>query len=539
MWIRSVGTKRKSADEIALELELAKARERASVASERATNAAIKRIKLESQVATSRYGYIGTIKPSIFGPAIMNNAVESDPWWTVPLAAKNFQYHSVRKGADGTFEVGNAITVPFTFPVGCAEDDVQNSFLQVFQPAISALREINPATTIVDTSTVQYLKVNSDPKNNLKPDITAFFVGGTKTATKVLWLMKLKRRTNGSFSRTHQGEILLYMVNTLECHQTDRQFMNGALYDGKYAQFFKVARSNEDVHCLQSYGFAVTFTSVLDLQDRKNADTFAAFLMQNSQQDTGLNIAPRDPRFCEILGVGGTSYVFGTNDGDDCVIKLAKTGIDLTRERNILKIVAAIPRVIHLHKYDANLGTQDCLYLTPPLTRITSLTFAHLKSLVEKNGPLRKLHDAGLVHRDVRPANIMQDAEGNVYLVDLGACAEKDTIVQYEGTLRYASDDILTLMIHQKTLLPKHTPTVADDLMSVVRCAITVERRLLVPPTRKAEDVKAYWDDTNTFSNHRTPTAIQAMLTACQGENHDALVRAFNAYVSPEGGETK
>ena len=87
MWIRSVGTKRKSADEIALELELelAKARtfaaserasaasERASAASERATNAAIKRIKLESQVATSRYGYIGTIKPSIFGPAMMEH----------------------------------------------------------------------------------------------------------------------------------------------------------------------------------------------------------------------------------------------------------------------------------------------------------------------------------------------------------------------------------------------------------------------------------------------------------------------------------
>ena len=91
---------------------------------------------------------------------------------------------------------------------------------------------------------------------------------------------------------------------------------------------------------------------------------------------------------------------------------------------------------------------------------------------------LRSAHEVGVVHRDVRPENIMQGADGKAVLNDWGcSCVGEEkmgdfvfALVPFQGTFRYASDAVLKAAGagHERKPAPK------DDLHSVVRTVIAL-----------------------------------------------------------------
>src|SRR5205823_3984395 len=74
-----------------------------------------------------------------------------------------------------------------------------------------------------------------------------------------------------------------------------------------------------------------------------------------------------------------------------------------------------------------------------PLTTDQVFRFAR-----DLTNALSALHDAGVVHRDVKPANVMITSDGDAVLLDLGVVRTDDdeTITasqSFLGTLRYAA----------------------------------------------------------------------------------------------------
>lgn len=77
-------------------------------------------------------------------------------------------------------------------------------------------------------------------------------------------------------------------------------------------------------------------------------------------------------------------------------------------------------------------------------------------------------HRAGIVHRDVKPGNVMLDAHGGVFLTDSGIAKRQDGTVTdaFTGSVGYAAPE----RFHHKAFGPPNGP--AGDLFSVgaTRC---------------------------------------------------------------------
>ncbi|HEX6360598.1 protein kinase domain-containing protein [Actinophytocola sp.] len=170
-------------------------------------------------------------------------------------------------------------------------------------------------------------------------------------------------------------------------------------------------------------------------------------------------------RIEELLGRGGMGEVhraYDTSHDRHVALKRLPTFADLefrARFRREAKLVAALdqPHVVPIHDHgeiDGRLYLDMALIEGPDLKRVLAdgplSPERTIQVLTQVASALDAAHAAGVLHRDVKPANILLDEAGNAYLADFGIArplAEDVTQLtntgDYVGTLDYMAPERL------------------------------------------------------------------------------------------------
>lgn len=225
-----------------------------------------------------------------------------------------------------------------------------------------------------------------------------------------------------------------------------------------------------------------------------------------------------------VIGEGATSTVYAaTFQGHMGVLKCLKHGfvhladhellvLELLRHNNVI----GIPR----HVTGIRNGV---LFFGEELTRVDSLDREKLSDLVDC---LRAAHKAGVVHRDVRPDNIMQDSEGRISLIDWGFAHRKTptaTIPEFQGTFQYASEEVLASAISGELRKPQPK----DDLASLVRVMLSMlspslQDELAEIQANGLSAAQSFWADKRKANQHYE--WVFELANSC---NYDALKAAM------------
>lgn len=176
---------------------------------------------------------------------------------------------------------------------------------------------------------------------------------------------------------------------------------------------------------------------------------------------TGTTIAGY--RIDRVLGTGGMAVVYeATQLSLDRIVALKVLAPNLSadptfveRFRREAMLQAALEHSNIVTVYEAG-ETEEGLFLAMKLVRGTNLKQLVLDSQVDPERTLRILeqiasaldaaHDAGLIHRDVKPQNMLVDADDRAFLADFGLTkgARERGITrtgQYLGSLDYVSPE--------------------------------------------------------------------------------------------------
>ena len=156
-------------------------------------------------------------------------------------------------------------------------------------------------------------------------------------------------------------------------------------------------------------------------------------------------------RILERIGRGGMATVYHADDrksGRDVAIKfispaLAENENFLNRFRREVKLVARLdhPNIVPVYDYGEQEGYA---YLVMPYLPVGSLTDRMRqgplsldeggKLLSQVAGALDYAHRQGIVHRDVKPSNILLDDQGNALLGDFGLARSHESTLSLTGS---------------------------------------------------------------------------------------------------------
>jgi len=432
-----------------------------------------------------------SLTPSELCQAMEKEGNDIDHWFR---AHHELRFNAMSQGS-GCFTAGPANRSSFFTQDDVKEDSVQAAWKPTFLHVIELAKQNN--VFWADTHDRPWLnQPAADDRNKKAPDAVALANDGHPAPDLVIAFHDNKASCGGKFSREDQGKLFVYCVLVQEYYQRTRPFLPCSLFDGRYAQCFKVVRSrNPALH-----PFYVDRSPVLDLSKHADAQLYAAFLMDRAS--SGFNLEKLHPCAGTVIGRGATSLVFTHKQHDDCVIKVAYASWDHSNERRILRELAGAGGMLRLHP-DDDADDKACLLLTPKLERLERRRLVSLLgTLIDRDGHLRQLHARGFVHCDVRPPNVMK-APGEILraaLVDFGAVRHADEEDYFtHGTLAYASSRVLDAY-EANTKIQVAT---VDDMVSFARCVIAVyhnvvdDERIL---SNNVDRIRVCWQEIEAIS---------------------------------------
>lgn len=157
---------------------------------------------------------------------------------------------------------------------------------------------------------------------------------------------------------------------------------------------------------------------------------------------------------CRELGIGATATVFeavDTNNGERVAIKLIRAVDEATlrRVRREAEVLAGSDHPYLLPIRSVEVADDGRYFLVmplvdgKPLSRMIhdpeGLTFDRIAEILAKIAEaLEVVHQIGLLHRDVKPSNILVDQNGNPKLTDFGAVAiqnEESSLTETGATI--------------------------------------------------------------------------------------------------------
>ena len=244
-------------------------------------------------------------------------------------------------------------------------------------------------------------------------------------------------------------------------------------------------------------------------------------LLSMSSPELGLDRPSVDPfnteAVCDIrwwMGRGATSKVYAANWlGTLGALKILEPDYVpcVDREVNILKKLKDVSGVPRAEKIANN-----AIFFDKVLVPMEGCMSSSVNELVSR---LRDAHGLQIVHRDVRPENVMKSAKGEAVLNDWGCSSETGTTVSFAGTFRYASDEVLDSAIRGE----KRAPQPKDDLHSLVRTVLAMNDVELRREVSNIDDgeygaAKALWMDWR----NKNPV-FQSFFGAAENLQYDTL----------------
>jgi len=200
------------------------------------------------------------------------------------------------------------------------------------------------------------------------------------------------------------------------------------------------------------------------------------------------------------LGKGATGFVYLATDSDNqqyaikCLNpnKFGSKVID--NEKLVLDTLAAagVARDLQLAIPTVVERTENMLLIEPVGVHFNcDLYDCHVAQIIQV---LKVAHNAGYVHRDIRPENLLRVSNDRALVIDWGFAEKVDFKGPYSGTLHFASDAVLNDLLSNKLL---HKVSPQDDLHSLVRSVYAImfgdDEDLF--SSREFAHIKRFWQE--------------------------------------------